>query len=292
MATREFNLQTLADLDLKPPAPFDPADGHRSTILHLDYTGPLPDAASSGTRYFQVSCWGGYINIQPLQSLRHEHTTLALKKAVEFFRAHDVVIDTIRMDNQQSNPLILMALQLHVKWDLISPYVKNPNRSERAIRTAKNHMISARAGFHPDCPPAYLDKCLFPIEMTLNIVRPFEYDSMSRRTRVCTELHSIFDTIQLPLSESERRSLRGTPPTTAGHGLTTASPLCIWAPHSTTIARSTCGYLPPPRLASPTRCGGLCTMCAPIWPCWGSTHPTPIRQPRIGPTLKPTVKTS
>jgi hypothetical protein len=130
----------------------------------------------SGTRYFQVSCWGGYINIQPLHSLRHEHTTLALKEAVEFFRAHDVVIDTIRMDNQQSNPLLKMALQLHVKWDLISPYVKNPNRSERAIRTAKNHIISARAGFHPDCPPAYLDKCLFQIEMTLNIVRPFEYD--------------------------------------------------------------------------------------------------------------------
>ncbi len=80
---------------------------------------------------------------------------------MEFFRAHGVVLERIRMDNQQSNPLLFMAQKLNVKWDLVSPYMKNPNRSERAIRTAKNHPISARAGFHPDCPTVYLDKCLF-----------------------------------------------------------------------------------------------------------------------------------
>jgi hypothetical protein len=40
-------------------APFSPIDGPRSSTLHLDYTGPLPDACSVGTRYFQISCWGG-----------------------------------------------------------------------------------------------------------------------------------------------------------------------------------------------------------------------------------------
>jgi hypothetical protein len=58
--------------------PFDPKEGPRSTTLHLYYTGPLPEVCASGTRYFQISCWGGYINIQPLQSLRSEHTTTAL----------------------------------------------------------------------------------------------------------------------------------------------------------------------------------------------------------------------
>jgi hypothetical protein len=109
MTTRESNLRTLAGFELDPPKPFAPSDGPRSTILHLDYTGPLPDVASVDTRYFQVSCWDGYINIQPLQSLRHEHTTLALKTTVEFFREHGVVLETIRMDNQPSNPLLLMA---------------------------------------------------------------------------------------------------------------------------------------------------------------------------------------
>lgn len=156
--------------------PFTTKDIPRSTVLHLDYTGTLPEVCSSGTRYFQVSCYGGYINLQPLVSLRAEHTTVALRRTVEFFRSHSVTIDTIRMDNQQSRPLLELAATLQLRWELVSPYVKNPNRAERAIRTAKNHIISTRAGFHPDCPHAYLDKCLVQIELTLNIVRPFDYD--------------------------------------------------------------------------------------------------------------------
>ncbi len=65
---------------------------------------------------------------------------------------------------------------MKLKWDLVSPYVKNQNRSERGIRTAKNHIIATRAGFHPDCPPSFLGKCLFQMETAVKIVRPFEYD--------------------------------------------------------------------------------------------------------------------
>ena len=156
--------------------PFSLGEVPRSTLLHVDYTGPLPETCSSGTRYFQVSCHGGYINIQPLSSLRHTHTTVALRRTVEFFRGHGVIIDTIRMDNQRSQPLLDLAASMNLRWELVPPFVKNPNRAERAIRTAKNHIIATRAGFHPDCPHTYLDKCLTQIELTLNIVRPFDYD--------------------------------------------------------------------------------------------------------------------
>ncbi len=53
---------------------------------------------------------------------------------------------------------------------------KEDNRSERAIQTAKNHIISIRAGFHRDCPTTYLDKCVAQIEMTMNVLHPYEYD--------------------------------------------------------------------------------------------------------------------
>ena len=156
--------------------PFSIANVPRSTALHLDYTGALPEACTSGTRFFQISCYGGYINIQPLVSIRAEHTTAALRRTVEFFRGHGVSIDTIRMDNQRSQPLLNLAAELQLQWELVPPYVKNPNRAERAIRTAKNHIIASRAGFHRDCPHTYLDKCLTQIELTLNLVRPFDYD--------------------------------------------------------------------------------------------------------------------
>jgi hypothetical protein len=77
------------------PPPMDP---DRASI-NLDYTGPFPEACFAGTRYLQVSCFGGYINLQPLVSLRAEHTSKALKTAVEFFRNHGVILDTVRMDN-------------------------------------------------------------------------------------------------------------------------------------------------------------------------------------------------
>jgi hypothetical protein len=80
------------------------------------------------------------------------------------------------MDNQKSPPLAQMAKTLQLKLGLVPPHVHNPNRAERAIRTAKNHIIAIRAGFHADCPHLYLDKCLAQIEMTLNILRPFEYN--------------------------------------------------------------------------------------------------------------------
>jgi hypothetical protein len=122
-----------------------------------------------------ISCWGGYINLQQLVSLRAEHTSVALRKTVEFFRTHGAEIDTVRMDNQQSPALLQVATELELQWNLVPPHVKNPNRTERAIRTAKNHLIATRAGFHPDCPTTILDTCLFQIELTLNIVKPFEY---------------------------------------------------------------------------------------------------------------------
>ncbi len=155
--------------------PFCIADLPRSTSLPLDYTGTLPETCTSGTRYFQVSYYGGYINIQPLVSLRAEHTTVALQRTVEFFRGYGVSIDIIRMDNQRSQPLLELAAKMQLRWGLVAPYVKNPNRAERAIHTAKNHIISTRAGFHRDCPHTYLDKFLAQIELTLNIVRPFDY---------------------------------------------------------------------------------------------------------------------
>ena len=124
MEIRDATLRLAHKAQLSVSTPFDPTACPRSKILHLDYTGPLPDVCASGTRYFQVSCHGGYINIQPLPSLRHEHTTVALRNTVEFFRQHGVEITEIRMDNQQSSPLLLMAKALKVQWDLVSPHVK------------------------------------------------------------------------------------------------------------------------------------------------------------------------
>jgi hypothetical protein len=103
-------------------------------------------------------------------------TAAALTTAVEFFRFKGITLDNIRMDNQSSPEFKTAAANLGLTPNLVASMQKEGNRSERAIQTAKNHIISIRAGFHRDCPTSYLDKCVAQIEMTMNVMHPYEYD--------------------------------------------------------------------------------------------------------------------
>jgi hypothetical protein len=56
--------------------------------------------------------------------------------------------------NNQSHPEFRSTatqLKLHLP-ELVASNQKEPNRAERAIQTAKNHIIVTRAGFHRDFP--------------------------------------------------------------------------------------------------------------------------------------------
>ncbi len=160
-----------------PVKPFDYTGVTKSTTLHVDYTGDLPEICYSGTRCFMVSCWGSYIHLEPLTNLRSVQTVAALQRTMLFWRDNKVEITTLRMDNQRSAELRQAMKDLHLTLSSVSSYDKAANRAERAIRTAKNHIIAVRAGFHRDCPATYLDKGLLQIEMTLNTIHPYEYNS-------------------------------------------------------------------------------------------------------------------
>jgi hypothetical protein len=140
----------------------------------------MPQRGSRGTLYFLLGCHGSYIHLEPLANLQGKDTAEAIKATVAFFRKQGVILDTIRMDKQSSPEVRAMADDLDLQWDKVIPFQHQPNRAERAIRTVKNHMIAVRAGFHRDSPIHFLDRCLFQIELTLNLLHPYKYDpSMS-----------------------------------------------------------------------------------------------------------------
>jgi hypothetical protein len=64
------------------------------------------------------------------------------------------------MDNQWSEDLRDAAAELDVRIEFISTETKRANRTERATRTAKNHIAATRAGFLPDFSHVFLDKVL------------------------------------------------------------------------------------------------------------------------------------
>jgi hypothetical protein len=149
---------------LTNPLKFDPTNIPRSTTIHMDYTGRLPHRCSAGTLYFLVACWGSYIHFEPLTTLTGTDTAAAMKSAVNFFRDHNVRLDTIRMDNQSSPEVRQLAKEMDLKWELVNPYQKEANRAERAIRTGKNHIIAARR-----IPPRMLKHVSRPLTVSNRI---------------------------------------------------------------------------------------------------------------------------
>jgi hypothetical protein len=49
---------------------------------------------------------------------------VAIKSAVMFFREQHVVLTTIRMDNQSSPEVRQLAIDLDLKWDIVTPHQK------------------------------------------------------------------------------------------------------------------------------------------------------------------------
>ncbi len=115
----------------------------------MDYTGRLQTICTSGTQYLQIACWGHYINIQPLTSLQSAQTTQAFTNSVNFFRKLGVSLTQLRMDNQWSEDLRDAASDLDITIEFISTEAKRANHAERAIRTAKNHIISYACRISP-----------------------------------------------------------------------------------------------------------------------------------------------
>ncbi len=72
----------------------------------------------------------------------------------------------------------------------VPPQIHKTNPAERAVRTAKNHLIALLSSTHPDFPDDLWD-CLLPhAEITLNLLRPWRPDpSLSAWSRLHRRLY-------------------------------------------------------------------------------------------------------
>jgi hypothetical protein len=132
-----------------------------------------------------------------------------------------VVLDSARSDNQSSPEIEKAAATLHIKIMPVPAFQKQSNRAERAIQTAKHHMIAVQAGFHRDCPHRYLDVCVAQMELTLNILHPYEYDpQISAHHGI---FGSTFDFMSHPIAPAGSKVLTWDSPDTRGswadHGI-------------------------------------------------------------------------
>jgi hypothetical protein len=100
----------------------------------------------------------------------------AFSKILTFFESHNATITYQRLDNETTAQLEKFIKDKHITIQYVPPHTYRANKAERAIRSAKNHIISSFATTHPDFPLDLWDELLEQTDMTLNIMRPYTLD--------------------------------------------------------------------------------------------------------------------
>ena len=160
---------------LEPPAPSVCAVQVAAVRAenHSDLTGRFPVASFKGTEYFLISVYKGYVHFEPMRDRSAASYALAFDRTVAFFAQHGEKPSFQRLDNETS----AAARAVFDKHDIVVQYVPPGNhrslRAERAIRDAKNHLISVLATTHPTFPLRGFDELAAQTELTLAHLRPW-----------------------------------------------------------------------------------------------------------------------
>jgi hypothetical protein len=101
----------------------------------------------------------------------------AYRFGISYFRNLGNVIGIMRLDNETSDEVeTFFKDELHLDYQLSPPTNHRANVGEKAIRTAKNHLISVLANAHPDSPAYLWELYLVQSAITLNHMLPYKPD--------------------------------------------------------------------------------------------------------------------
>ena len=134
----------------------------------MDLTGKLHDTYIMVVYVKQMN----YIKLIASKTRKPEDTAQAFRSCLEFLRKRDVLVSTVRMDNEISATFTAMLADEDVTPDFVPPGNHRRNEAERCIRTAKNHIIATLANTDPDFPMTAAKHLFEQAEITLNLLRP------------------------------------------------------------------------------------------------------------------------
>ena len=120
-----------------------------------------------------VTAYHGYIKLVPMINKTAITYVKAYTATLNFYADLGHTVTNLTIDNEDSTLLRKLFRDYKVTVQYVPPSNHRANPAERAIRTAKNHMIALLSTLHP-CMPADLWHELFPhAELTLNHLRPW-----------------------------------------------------------------------------------------------------------------------
>jgi hypothetical protein len=142
-----------------------------------DATDEFPFETLSGWNYVLGSTLKGYVHLQLLRNRKAPEYRRAYKDMYAFYAALGKTTRTQRLDNETSGELEIFLAETQAKY--VAPGIHRQNRSERAIRHAKNCIMAMCHTVDPTFPTvSLLETVVDQAEILINQLRPW-YDDRS-----------------------------------------------------------------------------------------------------------------
>ena len=149
----------------------------RHDVMHGDASTGLPfnDIDPNG-RYVLVMVWRGYVILTPLPNREGVNYARAYEAGYrELAEADPTNAPTfIRIDNEVSKVAKTTFTNQRLIPQYVPPHSHRGCKAERALRTAKAHMLSSWKTVPADFPPERWTHTLPCIQLTLNLLTPYK----------------------------------------------------------------------------------------------------------------------
>jgi len=149
------------------------AADYRNDTHYGDATGRFPIRSHAGNEYVFISTYMGYTFMIPMKNRTQESYIDAYSTIVAYLALFGHHPEFARLDNETSNALEAQFVIWNIKFSYAARGTHQTNIAERAIRTAKNHIISTLATVDPSFPKNRWDECLQQATITLNSLTRF-----------------------------------------------------------------------------------------------------------------------
>ena len=145
-----------------------------SDRIHSDQTGKFPIKSIRGNQYVMIIYVydTNTILYRPLKTKKAEELQVVYDEAHNYLVTRGCKPTFHRIDNELSQETkALLEKTFGATIEIVPPYCHRRNAAERAIRTAKNHLISILSAAHVDFPLYLWCLLLQQAEITLNLLR-------------------------------------------------------------------------------------------------------------------------
>lgn len=189
--------------------------------IYTDQTGRLPVPSSQGMNYIFVMYVydPNYIHMEPMKNRSAGEILAAFQRSNAIFTKAGFKAKLHRLDNECSQILKDHLMEETIDFQLAPPGSHRRNAAERAIRTAKNHLIAALCSTDPNFPLHLWCRLLPQANITLNLLRG---SRVNPKLSAYAQVHGVFDFNRTPLA----------PPGTLVLGHEKPDKRGTWSPHA------------------------------------------------------------